>query len=164
MLAAADVLDEQAARNLGLVKGEVFFMLHTGSRSVGSKLMKGFLKEWEQKHEPRAAKNGSSIWALDADSEIGVRFARAVAAASNFGFANRIAITEKLRQAVRKVLHDDSLALPLLYDCSHVSIKSEQWNGEKLWLHRHGASYAMPASSGLLCHRTASADSGIDGT
>jgi len=94
---------------------------------------------------------------MPADSEEGIRFARAVAAASNFGFANRIAITEKLREAVRKVLRDKTLRLPLLYDCAHVSIKPEQWNGatdgacgaagaEKLWVHRHGASRALPPS------------------
>src|SRR5207247_2318519 len=31
------------------------------------------------------------------------------------------------------------------YDCSHVAIKREQWNGEALWVHRHGASRALPA-------------------
>lgn len=75
-----------------------------------------------------------------------MKFARAISAASNFGFANRIAITERLRAAVRKTLRDESLPLPLLYDCAHVSIKLESWNGEKLWVHRHGGSRALPPS------------------
>ncbi len=83
---------------------------------------------------------------MPADSEEGVKYARAITAASNFGFANRIAITEKLRAAVRKTLRDESLQMPLLYDCAHVSIKLEEWNGEKLWVHRHGGSRALPAS------------------
>jgi tRNA-splicing ligase RtcB len=81
-----------------------------------------------------------------ADSEHALKYARALAAASNFGFANRIVITEKLRAAVRLVLHDQSLEMPLLYDCSHVSIQAEMWQGQKLWIHRHGASRALPPS------------------
>jgi tRNA-splicing ligase RtcB len=140
-----EILDRVLADRLGLFKGNATFMLHTGSRSVGSKMMKAYLEEFEEKR-PAALESGSRLWSLPADSLDGIRYARAVSAASNFGFANRIAITEKIREAVRKVLHDESLPLPLVYDCAHVSIKQEQWNGEKLWVHRHGASRALPAS------------------
>ena len=137
------ILNEEIAAKLGLKKGQVFFMLHTGSRAVGSKMMKGFLKENEDR-----LKNGSNtpIWTLDANSAEGQNYARAVAAVSNFGFANRIAITEKLRAAVRKTLHDQNLPMPLLYDCAHVSIKPARIEGDKVWVHRHGASSALPAS------------------
>ncbi len=138
-----EVLDEERARLLGLVKGRAMFMLHTGSRSVGSKTMKAYLEELEKKFAPNPEK---PIWSMPADSEEAVKYARAVSASSNFGFANRIGLTEKMRAAVRSVLHDSSLRLPLLYDCAHVSIKLEEWRGEKLWIHRHGASRALPAS------------------
>ncbi|MFQ5628867.1 MAG: RtcB family protein [bacterium] len=140
-----EVLDEEIARALGLHKGKAFFMLHTGSRAVGSKMMKGFLREYEEKHFPNGDQ-GSPIWTLQIDSDDGLKYAYAVSAASNFGFANRIAITEMLRQAVQKVLADSMLCMPLLYDCAHVSIKKEQWNGEHVWIHRHGASRALPAA------------------
>jgi tRNA-splicing ligase RtcB len=142
-----EVLDRETAQSLGLFEGKALFMLHTGSRSVGSKTMKAYLEELEDElFFPRLAKHHSSIWSMPAESEAGIRFARAVAAASNFGFANRMAITEKLRAAVCKVLHDETLQLPLLYDCAHVSIQPEPWNGEELWVHRHGASRALPPS------------------
>ena len=138
-----EVLDEARARLLGLAQGQAMFMLHTGSRSVGSKTMKAYLDELEKKFAPHPAQ---PIWSLPADSEEGVKYARAVSAASNFGFANRIGLTERMRAAVRLALHDSSLRLPLLYDCAHVSIKLEESHGEKLWIHRHGASRALPAS------------------
>jgi len=139
-----EVVDRDLAQLLGLSEGKAVFMLHTGSRSVGSKTMKELLEDLEDKFLPTA--NGSPIWSMPADSEEGIKFARAQSAASNFGFANRIAITEQLRAAVRKTLKDKSLQMPLLYDCAHVSIKLENWNGEKLWIHRHGGSRALPAS------------------
>lgn len=142
-----EVLDEDRARQLGLRLGETVFMLHTGSRGVGSKTMKGLFEELEPRWAEPAS--GSPIWALPADSEDGRRFARAVSAVSNFGFANRIAIHERLRAATRRTLHDGSLRLPLLVDCAHVSIKPELWNGERLWLHRNGGSRALPPSASL---------------
>jgi tRNA-splicing ligase RtcB len=120
-------------------------MLHTGSRGVGSKTMKDHVERLEASW--RDPGSPSPLWALPADSEDGRRFARAVSAASNFGFANRIAITERLRSAARRTLHDASLRLPLLVDCAHVSIKPEHWNGESLWVHRNGGSRALPPSA-----------------
>ena len=110
--------------------------------------MKTYVQEMEEKTQAERLKASlrTSLQAIPADSELGVQFSRAVAAVSNFGFANRIAITEKLRETVRKVLHDTSISTPLLYDCAHVSIKLEKWNGDKLWIHRHGASRALPPS------------------
>ncbi|MEK7729027.1 MAG: RtcB family protein [candidate division KSB1 bacterium] len=139
-----EVLEPELAQRLGLRLGQAMFMLHTGSRSVGSKMMKGFLEEHEERF--LAENNGAAIWSMPSASSIAKSYARAVAAASNFGFANRIAITAQVRAAVRKVLREASLRLPLLYDCAHVSIKLEEWRGEKLWIHRHGASRALPPS------------------
>ncbi|MFQ5601559.1 MAG: RtcB family protein, partial [Candidatus Krumholzibacteriia bacterium] len=36
--------------------------------------------------------------------------------------------------------------MPLLFDCSHVTIQQEEHGGEKLWIHRHGANVALPPS------------------
>lgn len=149
-----EVLDSEAAKLLGLSAGKAFFMLHTGSRNLGSKMMKAYLEILERRFSPApATTNRGSLWSMPADSEEGANYTRAVSAVSNFGFANRIAITENLRAAVRQVLHDETLSLPLLYDCAHVSIQLEPWNGAsgatgagKIWVHRHGASRALPPS------------------
>lgn len=138
-----EVVNEEVAALLGLKKGQAMFMLHTGSRSVGSKTMKPYLEALEEKFRPNPEQ---PIWSMPSDIEEAVQYARAVSASSNFGFANRIGLTEQMRAAVRKVLGDQSLRIPLLYDCSHVSIKHEEWNGEKLWIHRHGASRGLPPS------------------
>jgi len=80
------------------------------------------------------------------DSHQGQRFVRAVYAASNFGFVNRMAITEALRNSVRSTFGDASLSMPLLFDCSHVTIQQETHHGEPVWVHRHGANAALPPS------------------
>lgn len=140
-----DVLDQETADRLELGVGKAVFMLHTCSRGVASTVMRAYRAELEQKFLPRqCAMPASPFWSVPADTEEGIRFARALAAAANAGFANRIVVTEKLRAVVRQVLHDTSLSL--LYDCAHVSIKPELWRGERLWVHRHGASRALPPS------------------
>lgn len=140
-----EILDGETAAMWGLEKGQAIFMLHTGSRSVGSKMMKHYLKVWEPEFLPRQS-GDTPIWAIPEHSDEGRQYTMALAAASNFGFANRMAITEQIRLAVRNVFHDQNLQLPLLYDCGHVSIKKEDWQGEQVWIHRHGASRALPAA------------------
>jgi tRNA-splicing ligase RtcB len=47
---------------------------------------------------------------------------------------------------VRATFSEPELAMPLLFDCSHVTIQEEVHDGEPLWVHRHGANVALPPS------------------
>ncbi len=86
------------------------------------------------------------FFTIPAESHQGRRFINAVYAAANFGYVNRMAITEAMRDSVRTTFGDPGIAMPLLFDCSHVTIQQEEHAGEKLWVHRHGANVAMPPS------------------
>ena len=136
------VLDEPAARRLGLHRGDAVFMMHTDSRRLGKRVLKPVFEE-----AFRATRNGhapDSLWTIAADSAIGQRYLAALAAATHAGFANRAVLTDILRRAVRAVLDDSSLSLPLIYDCAHESIQRELHGDQALWVHRHGASHAVP--------------------
>jgi tRNA-splicing ligase RtcB len=153
-----EVLDELVAYRLGLKAGDVVFMMHTDSRRMGKRALKPTFEE-----ALLAAANGhvpepDSLWTIPADSAIGRKYIAALAAATHSGFFNRSALTMTLRHAVRDVLGDASLALPLIYDCGHESIQQEEHGGKKLWVHRHGASHALPASA--LAHDPVLADVG----
>jgi tRNA-splicing ligase RtcB (3'-phosphate/5'-hydroxy nucleic acid ligase) len=138
-----DVLDEGAARALGLERGCAMFMMHTDSRKLGKLILKPLRIEAEND----AQRNGGGLWTASPDTGLGRRFVLALAAASHSGFCNRAAVTQILRRTVRTVLSDSSLALPLVYDCGHETIQREQHNGDWLWVHRHGASSARPPAS-----------------
>ncbi len=153
-----EVLDQLTAYRLGLKAGDVVFMMHTDSRRMGKRALKPIFEE-----ALGAAANGhvpdpDSLWTIPADSEIGRKYMAALAAATHCGFFNRSALTMILRHAVRDVLGDSSLPLPLIYDCGHESIQQEEHGGKKLWVHRHGASHAMPATA--LAHDPVLADIG----
>ena len=142
------VLDEPVAGRLGLHAGDAVFMMHTDSRRLGKRVLKSIREEAfgaiGNGHSPEVS---DSLWTIPADSDIGRRYIAALAAATHAGFANRAALTQILRRAVRAVLDDSSLALPLIYDCAHESIQREDHGGHAVWVHRHGASRALPPSA-----------------
>ncbi len=142
-----DVLDEPAARALGLERGCAMFMMHTDSRRLGKQILKPLRAEAEQQIQQH---RDGALWTASPDTGLGRRFVLALAAASHAGFANRAAVTQILRRTVRTVLSDPSLPLPLVYDCGHETIQREKHNGDWLWVHRHGASSARPPS--MLAH------------
>jgi len=139
------ILDEPVARRLGLQGGDAVFMMHTDSRRLGKRVLRPVLEEAMQAAGSSHAPEG--LWTIAADSDIGQRYVAALAAAAHAGFANRAALTEILRRVMRAVVGDGSLQLPLLYDCAHESIQREQHGGRSLWVHRHGASHALPPSA-----------------
>lgn len=168
-----EILDPEKAAMMGLQRGQIVFMLHTGSRRVGSTIMRYYsqhampaeMTRWKKLTERKwdfhlrdatpthissrlnYILNNETFFRIPAQSEEGKRLYTALQAGYNFGFVNRMVITHALRKSLQKVLADNSLAVPLLYDCSHVSIQPEEHDGETLWVHRHGASQALPPSA-----------------
>jgi tRNA-splicing ligase RtcB len=150
------VLDAPVASRLGLRLGEAVFMMHTDSRRLGKRVLKGIFEE--AFHANGNGHGPDSLWTLPADSPLGRRYIAALAAAMHAGFANRAVLTHILRAAVRMVLDDPTLRLPLLYDCAHESIQREEHGGEAVWVHRHGASHAVPPAA--LAHDPVLAECG----
>lgn len=151
-----EVLDHLVAYRLGLKEGDAVFMMHTDSRRMGKRALKPVFEEALE--VAGSTDVPDSLWTIPADSEIGRRYVAALAAATHSGFFNRAALTLMLRHAVRDVLAESSLAMPLIFDCGHESIQQEEHNGQRLWVHRHGASHALPASA--LAHDPVLADVG----
>jgi tRNA-splicing ligase RtcB len=142
------VLDMSVASRLGLRLGDGVFMMHTDSRRLGKRVLKAI---FEEAFQARGNGHGpDSLWTIPAESAIGQRYIAALAAAMHAGFANRAVLTHILRTTLRAVLDDKTLPLPLLYDCAHESIQREEHGGQALWVHRHGASHAVPP--GALAH------------
>ena len=140
-----EVIDQQSAEHLGLKKGNIVFMLHTDCRRLGKKILQPIIDEAREVYQ-----NGDGVgelWQVPSDSEIGKRYLCGAAAASHAGFANRAAVTHILRKTLREVFDDPSFELSLLYDCGHETVQLEEQNGDKVWVHRHGASHALPASA-----------------
>lgn len=154
------VFDQQSAQRLSLKQGHTVFMLHCDSRRLGKKILQPLREEAEQVY--RTDGSSGELWTVPLDTELGQRYICGLAAASHAGFANRAAVTQILRHTIWEVFGDSSIQLSLVYDCGHETIQREQLvpdpvlslvegeveghDGNWFWVHRHGASRALPPS------------------
>jgi len=161
-----EVLDPPAARALGLAPGGLVMMFHTGSERLGHDL--GRLYAWRRKTEPkrrihlmarklklhfmrdvRSLGDLRRRWAMHfskqdyiavpAASREGQKLALTLKLAANFGYANRVAVTGLIQQALRHATGSEDLALRIVADLSHNTIMRERIGGRQLWVHRHNA-------------------------
>lgn len=168
MQAVEDVLDENLASLLGVRPGQIAFMIHTGSQAFGSRVMRYYTQHFassaqgkRQKHllrkfsfhgrglahsnrQDRLKYFRHPFFAIRADSDEGKRMRFALRAAEHVGMANRMMIGHRLRQQLSNVFGASNPSIKLLFDSIHVSIQLEQINGKNIWVHRHGASRALP--------------------
>jgi tRNA-splicing ligase RtcB len=139
----AEIIDDDAAAALGVTPGQIIFMLHSDSRRLGKKLVEPIRDEAIESYE-RTDDRSEELWSVPVDSDLGFRYRCVLAATMHAGYANRAAITAILRRTMRKVMGDRNLSVSLVYDCAHESILREPHHGELVWVHRHGASHAVP--------------------
>lgn len=141
------VHDEEVARRYGLWPGRVCVLIHTGSRGLGHQVCTDFVRTMEK------AMPGHGIHVPDrqlacvpVDSAEGGGYLGAMAAAANYGRANRQLLTEAARAAFARAGADGSLRT--LYDVSHnlARIETHTVDGEsrRLCVHRKGATPALP--------------------
>jgi tRNA-splicing ligase RtcB (3'-phosphate/5'-hydroxy nucleic acid ligase) len=166
-----ELLDKEIAQQWGVQPRQIVVMYHADSGRLGALL--GRLYAHRRKNTRRGrwleirykaayhlahARGWRDIYwrgcyyflprrhsAIPANSKEAIQAQHALAAASNYAFANRIAILAALREGVRSVWGEGLEAPSLLVDSPHNGIRLEEVNGERLWVHRHNASRALPA-------------------
>jgi tRNA-splicing ligase RtcB len=143
----SDVLDRDTADAFGLHRGQVCVMIHCGSRGLGHQICSDHVRVM------LGAMGRLGITVPDrqlacapVESPEGRAYLGAMAAAANYGRANRQALTAAVRDAFGAAVGTRQLAL--LYDVSHNLAKLE-WHdvgGERrlLCVHRKGATRALP--------------------
>ncbi len=142
-----EIYDEKAAQAFGLSKGAVTTMIHCGSRGLGHqvctdyvKRMNAKLKEWKLELPDREL-----IYAPFKSQE-GQDYFAAMAAASNFAWANRHMIGQWVREAWQQVV-GDNVKLTTVYDVSHNIGKVEKHPVDgvelEMVMHRKGATRAF---------------------
>jgi len=171
MQAVVEVVDQRVARAWGLHVGQIVIMIHADSGHLGAFVGRlyahrrkntwlGRLREWRYKvplhvREVRSWAEARRRWPyfsprrwvpIPADSEEGQRVLCALRAATNYAYANRVAVLAVIRDVVREVWGNDLPAPALLWDATHNSIRREQVDGRELWVHRHNAARAVPPS------------------
>lgn len=170
-----EILDAEAGRRFGLTQGQVVVMYHLGpgpfsgtllhhysrrsklyGRRVPLYVASKFLFHYVQRFLRGDARKKwalhfrSNRWTPMADSsEEGILFRRALAMATNFGFAYRLATVRAILDGWHESVSPDVRG-ELLCDISHNGIYRETVDGEEMWVARHNACPLAPGKPTIV--------------
>ena len=140
------VYDTGAAAAMGLRQDQVCVMIHCGSRGLGHQICTDHVRTMDK----AMASYGISVpdrqlACAPMNSPEGTAYLGAMAAAANYGRANRQLLTEATRRAFEAII---GTTLDLVYDISHnlAKIETHEVDGtpRALCVHRKGATRALP--------------------
>src|SRR3989338_7272488 len=131
-----EIFDEKTAEIFGLKKGQVTIMIHCGSRGLGHQVASDYIKLMEEKYGFENLPDRELICA-PFNSELGQQYYKAMCCAVNYAFCNRQMIMHWTRETFREFFPKSELKL--IYDVAHNIAKVEEHNGEKVCVHRKGA-------------------------
>ncbi|MBC8228834.1 RtcB family protein, partial [bacterium] len=145
------IFNQSLADVLGLEKGQITIMIHSGSRGFGHQVCDEFVRTWD----PVTRKYGITIpdrqlVCAPVKSPEGQQYIASMACAANYAWANRQCIMHWTREAFAEFMgmSESELGLELIYDVAHNIGKFEEHtvNGQKrtLFVHRKGATRAFP--------------------
>jgi tRNA-splicing ligase RtcB (3'-phosphate/5'-hydroxy nucleic acid ligase) len=168
LMKVGEIIDSDLAEKFGIKKGQYLFLMHTGSGMLGQYAsyfytpkekehrsqrivlrlgQRSFFRRNNPTHEQLRRdipgwRHKKEFYPIDSESELGRMYLTAHRASANHGFANRAILADNIRQAMKKVFGCD-VELPLVYDMPHVHVQEETHFGEKVFVHRNGASRAF---------------------
>ena len=145
------IYDEADAGALGLEKGQVMLMIHSGSRGLGYQVCDDYSKGMIR----CLSKYGIDVpdrqlACAPVNSDEGKAYLGAMKCAANYAWANRQCLMHLARNVFEKVFHmgPKDLGMDLIYDVAHNIAKIEKYNidGKErtLCVHRKGATRAFP--------------------
>jgi tRNA-splicing ligase RtcB len=136
------IFDPSLAERLGLFKGQLAIMVHSGSRGFGHEVGGHYMKMAKEHNRKHGADGPSpSLSYLPADAKQGRSYIGAMRAAANFAFANR-ALMAALVAGNVKARYPEA-GIRLVYDVPHNMAKLESHGGDFLWVHRKGSTRAF---------------------
>ena len=145
-----DVFDDQAAEALGLRKGAVTFMIHSGSRGLGHQVCTDAIKLLRSAPQQYGiVLPDRQLVCAPVDSPQGKQYLAAMRAAANFAWCNRQLLATQIRKSVERFFgrSGESLGLRQVYDVAHniAKIETHTVGGRQreLCVHRKGATRAF---------------------
>ncbi|MDP6869807.1 MAG: RtcB family protein [Candidatus Poseidoniaceae archaeon] len=150
-LQVVDRVEESNQHNLH--EGQLVCMIHSGSRGLGHQVCTDHVRDLESRYKARNGLWYDDEWGFEIQdrqlaaapihSRQGESYLDAMNAAANYAFANRSALTSRLRKAVSTEIDVESR---LVYDVSHniAKIETHTIHGSscKCCVHRKGATRA----------------------
>lgn len=144
------IVDEDAASKLALRLGQIVAMIHCGSRGVGHQICTDEVRNMDRAMRSYGIEvPDRQLACVPVSSPEGERYLAGMAAAANFGRANRHVLTDGVRKAFEQAFGRTSrdMAMSVVYDVSHNLAKLERYEVDgrqrTLCVHRKGATRAF---------------------
>ncbi len=136
------IFDPEAARAFGLSLDQITVLVHTGSRGLGHQVCTDYVR----KMGASLARHGITLpdrqlACAPLSSPEGRDYLAAMCAAANFAFANREVLTHRVRQVLTATTRDGRI--DVVYDVAHNVAKIEEHLGQRVCVHRKGATRAF---------------------
>ena len=146
------VLDEPAAKVMGLEEGMITVLIHSGSRGLGYQVCDDFLGVF--KGAPKRygfSLPDPQLACAPVRSPEGAAYLGAMRAAANYAWCNRQLLAHQAREVFARVFETpwENLSLDLIYDVAHNIAKFEDHDigggvSKQVCVHRKGATRAFP--------------------
>jgi tRNA-splicing ligase RtcB (3'-phosphate/5'-hydroxy nucleic acid ligase) len=144
--------DKEFAKKCGInEEDQVCIMIHSGSRGFGHQIATDYLKIQEKAVEKYKIKiPDRQLACAPAQSEEGQSYYAAMKCAVNFSFANRLVMTQKIREVFETIFNksSESMDIKTVYGICHNVVKLERFNIDgkerELFVHRKGATRSYP--------------------
>ncbi len=142
-----EVFDAGAAERLGLARGALTVLIHTGSRGLGHQVCTDYVRLMDARLAAYGfALPDRQLACAPFSSPEGRAYFSAMCAAANFASANRQVITWRVREVFARFFGEGA-SLRVVYDVAHNTAKVERFAGVEVCVHRKGATRALGPSS-----------------
>lgn len=146
----SEIEDSNLARYFGITDG-VVIITHCGSRGFGHQVASEFFKqlelEFKAKSKPFPGNDRELVFCYR-DTPTGGRYWKSVGCAANFAIVNHLFINTALQKSLQTVF--PGVQCYLVYLISHNLVQPEVVDGKTKFIHRKGATRALPAGHPLL--------------
>ena len=140
-----EIYNREIAESLGLFRGQLTIMIHSGSRGLGHEVA-GYYMKLAKNYMGKTgliAPNGQLLY-FHINSKEGHDYLSAMNSAANYAFANRETMAFLIRRAFREVMGEKAFFdIKSVYDVTHNIAKEEIYRGKKYMIHRKGATRAF---------------------
>jgi tRNA-splicing ligase RtcB len=148
------LFDPKLAALWGVEKGQIYILIHSGSRGFGHQVCQDTLDSFIQQGFDKDLPDRQLVSA-PIQSSAGQNYLKAMSSAANYAFNNRQQILHAVRLGFKEVCSIPAEEIRLIYDVCHNIAKFEKHmvNGalKELCVHRKGATRALGPGAKELC-------------
>ncbi len=144
-----EIIDKKTAETFGITKkNQIMIMIHCGSRGLGHQVCSDYLRRMEDEN-PEIADSlpERDLIYAPAKSKLAKDYYKAMCAAANYAWVNRLIIAHEVRQSFKEIFGENTEINPV-YDVAHNIAKVEEHEidgkKKKVYLHRKGATRSFP--------------------